>query len=184
MTDRRRLRRSSAAGFVAVMGLIILGVVAYLLFGTSGPSEADRRAVEAYREAIRPFAVDGGRIVVTGMRPGLTDLSSGKVGGAEFRRMAGGWRGEMTRVRAGFASAKPPTAALKRAAALFDESLVGYLRAIDAFVAASSKTGKELEAAITAAVPVAENADKVYDRASDLVKAEFRRVGLPEPSTI
>ena len=86
-------------------------------------------------------------------------------------------------MRDGFKAVVPPPR-LRAAADLFDQSLAGYLDAIDAFVAASVKTGEALKAAITAAVPIAERADKTYDRAKSLLDVERKRVGLPSSVTV
>jgi hypothetical protein len=158
-------------------------VAAALLAACGGSGAAERAAVRRYIETLRPLAKDGGRVVVEGVRPGLSDIERGRVTGAVFRSRAQAWRSEMERVQTGFA-ATPPPARLKPAAALFDESLRGYIAAIDRFVMASYKTGDALKAAITAAVPTAEQADKTYDRAIALVNAERKRVGLPDSVTL
>ena len=57
----------------------------------------------------------------------------------------------------------------------YDLALRQYEEAIDGFVAASRHPPNELAAAITAAVPTAERADRTYDRADALVKAALGR---------
>lgn len=145
---------------------------------------ADREEVRAYAEAIAPLAREGGRIAVLGIRQGLGALVFGDVGPEEFRRQAAGWRQGMSRVRESFA-AVPAPGSLAAVAAEFDRALATYLRAIDAFVEASRAPRDAIPDAIEAAVPIAEEADRIYDRASAMLDAERRRVGLPvdeEPS--
>jgi hypothetical protein len=162
-----------------VKGLVLLVLV--LVVACSHVNAAERNAIKAYADGIHPAAVDGGRIVQDGIKPGLRDLENGSKAPADFRSSAAAWRRDMEDVRRRFAAvAAPPGLALAKS--LFDQSLGDYLRAIDAFVAASLQPKSKLQAAITAAVPIAEKADKTYDRASTALKAEMQRVGLPVPS--
>ncbi|MCA1833971.1 MAG: hypothetical protein ABR548_04340 [Actinomycetota bacterium] len=144
-----------------------------------GASAGERIGVRTYVETIKPLAKEGGRVVIEGVRPGLSDLVNGRITGETFRSQAKGWRGELEQVRVGFAAAKIPDK-LARAAQLFDTSLRGYVAAIDAFVAASFSVGEPLKTAIKSAVPLAERADKTYDEATAILEKERKRVGLAD----
>lgn len=172
---RRRTKRALAA-VLAGAAIAAVPVIVIALFVGNGPSPAERRAVVAYNDAIRPLAMEGGRIVILGIRPGIRDLQAGRVSPEAFRSEAEGWRRGMERVRLGFAAVPAPKS-LRRAAALFDQSLREYVGAIDAFVAASLSSSGELARALAEAIPIAERADATFDHAKALLKAELERVG-------
>jgi hypothetical protein len=178
---RGRRRQLSLASLLVVV--VVAGVVLVPRLFDRGPSTAaERRAVNAYVAAVRPAARRGGQVVVEGIRPRLSDLELGQVDADQFRLETSRWKTEMEQARRAFAVAPVPTR-LKPAAALYDRALRTYLQAIDAFVAASYQPrGAQLDAAMAAAVKVAESADKLYDRAGRLVAAEQRRVGDRGPA--
>ena len=154
------------------------------LYAVSTVAESDdtdaraRAETAAYAKAIEPLQKDGGRVVFSGVRHGLTSLALGELTPEAFREQAVTWKADLERVRAAFATREPPTR-LRDAADLFDRALAQYLAVIDRFVAVSHTPKAELSAAITAAVPIAELADRTYDRADAMVQAELRRLGLP-----
>jgi hypothetical protein len=168
-----------AAG-VALAGLatVALLMVSLVAGSTDHPATSlrQRNAIAAYAAAIDPLVKAGGRIVVEGVKPGVTDLRTGRMSAADFRARASAWRTDMAQVRQKV-SALPHPGTLDDAAALFDVALRRYGDAIDAFVTASDQT--PLATAITAAVPVAEDADRIYDRADALVQRALAQVGLP-----
>lgn len=172
---RRRTKRALAAA-LAGAAVAAVPVIVIALFVDRGPSPTERRAVVAYNDVVRPLGVDGGRIVILGIRAGIRDLQAGRVTPQAFRSEAEGWRRGMERVRLGFAAVPVPRS-LRRAAALFDQSLREYVRAIDAFVAASFSSGDDLARALAEAIPIAERADATFDHAKALLKAELERVG-------
>lgn len=145
----------------------------------SRQSPADEaRAVRDYADAITPIVFDGGRVVATGIRPRLAELSLGDVTPEQFEAEADGWRASLGQVRTRL-GAVPVPARLREAARLYDLALRQYVEAIDAFVDASAQPPEQVAAAITAAVPVAERADRTYDRADALVQRELARLHLP-----
>lgn len=160
---------------LCLVAILALGYTA----ACSRVSPSERLAIDAYTTAIQPHAREGGRIVVQLIRPALGDLEAGRTTAEDFRAQAASWKQQVQRVREGFASAPVPSS-LRETAKLFDESLRGYVNAIDAFVQASFKTGDELKSAVTAVVPIAERADQTYDRAVALLRKERKRAGLPE----
>lgn len=160
--------------------IVRLLVLVAVLAGSSCDSDGgDRDGVLAYARAIKPLAQEGGRVVQTGIKPGIGELQRGEIAPQAFRDRAATWRRQMENVRGQFAAVSAP-ASLADVRRLFDESLRGYIEAIDAFVLASSRPKAEIGAAISAAVPTAENADRVYDRATEALKSHLRRVGLNE----
>jgi len=68
---------------------------------------------------------------------------------------------------------------LRPAADLYERAYREYEAALDAFVQASFSPKDQLRAAVEGAIPLAEKADKTWDRALALVQAELRRLGLP-----
>ena len=169
--NRSRGRRG--AWWLAAAVVVALAVVlTFIAFRGSG--DDDRLSVKAYGAAIRPHLLDGGRIAAEDMRPGLADLEFHRVTPERFREEAAAWRRGMERVRQALARLRPPHN-LERAASLYDLALRQYEEAIDGFVVASREPPSELAAAITAAVPTAERADRTYDRADALVKAALGR---------
>ena len=156
-----------------------MAVSFWLTSGGSGRS-ADQRAVAAYVAAIHPWIEEGGSVVAEGVKPRLADLDFGAVTPSEFRAEAVGWKAELERVRTGLDRVSAP-AILRPAALLYDRALLRYEAAVDAFVAASYAPPSGIKAAVTAAVPTANRADAIYDRADAIVRAAQRRFGLPTP---
>ncbi|MHB8468038.1 MAG: hypothetical protein ACYDD7_24745, partial [Acidimicrobiales bacterium] len=116
------------------------------------------------------------------IRPRLADLERHKVTPEDFRSEAVAWRTELETVRGRWGRIRAP-GSLARAGHLYDLALRQYEVAVDAFVAASSEPSVRIDAAVTAAVPTAERADRTYDQADALVNAEARAAGIapPEP---
>lgn len=172
----RSRRRRTLAIVSGALATAVPVVVIALLIGGRGPTPEERRAVIAYNDAVVPHAEEGGRIVVLGMQPGQRDLDAGRVTPEAFREQAEAWRRGLERARLAFAQVPAP-ARLATAAKLFDESLGLYLEAVDAFLAASFETGPDRAAALESARQIARRADRTFDRAKALLKAELRRVG-------
>lgn len=158
---------------VPVLLALVVGLV-----GRPDTVTDDRPGTAAYANAITPIQKDGGRLVYEGVRTSVASLFRGELAPADFRARAGAWKADLERVRLQLAAQQPP-ARLKPAAELFDRALRQYRAAIDGFVTASRAPAARLQAALTAAVPAAERADRTYDRADALVQRELRRLGLP-----
>ncbi|MGH2830552.1 MAG: hypothetical protein ACRDJM_08705 [Actinomycetota bacterium] len=171
-------------GFVAG-GLVLLlagGLVATLLFSRGASDRAaERRAVKAYVDAVRPAGVEGGRIVQQEIKPLLTDLRQGQVTPQQFRTEAEGWLRRFRVIRRTFAESPHP-ARLNQAASLYAEAMNGYVAAVQAWIVASAKPAQAARnAAIAEAASIAEEADDAYDRARAALEREMRRVGLRVP---
>jgi hypothetical protein len=163
----------------------VIGAIAVAVGRHGTDPTAERRKVQAYADAIRPILKEGGRVVVEEIRPRLADIELGQVTPEQFRLEAGGWHDAMGRLRVRLRKVPVPSSSgLRQAALLYDLALSQYQAAIDGFAAASRKPKAELKAAISAAVPLAERADRTYDRADALLNAALRRVGLPTASTL
>jgi hypothetical protein len=149
--------------------------------GSSDASEGATERAQAYASAVDLLAKEAGRLVVEEIRPRLTDLREGHVTPAQFRTESDLWRIKFEATRSAL-DRLHPTPELERAARLFDEAFRQYGAAMIAFSNASRQP--DLAAAITAAVPLAERADRTYDRADALVQAELRRLGVPTSPTL
>ena len=131
----------------------------------------DRAALASrYAAAVKPFLLDGSRLVAVDVRPGVGDLEFHEVTPEDYRSRAASWKQQLERIRRQVAGVRPPSF-LRDAAAQYDASLRQYLAAIDAFVVASYAPSDGLAAAITRAVPAAQQADATYDRAEAMVQA-------------
>jgi hypothetical protein len=168
----RRVKTSS-------IGRAVVGA-ALVLASACGPNAAETKAVLQYAHTIKPLAVEGGRVIQTGIKAGLGEMFRGEITPAVFRERAATWRRQMEKVRNDFASAVAPPR-LNEAKRLYDDSLAGYVRAIDAFVVASTRPTKaQRDQAISQATPIAEQSDKTFDRATAELKRQLRAVGLDE----
>jgi adenylate cyclase len=136
--------------------------------------------VRAYAAGVDLLAKEAGRMVVEEIKPRLTDLRQGKVTPQQFRLEAELWRAKFEATRIAVEQLRP-TAALQRANELFDETFRQYAAAMVAFAKASE--ARDIDAAIVKAIPLAEKADRTYDRADGIVQAELRRLKLPTRPT-
>jgi hypothetical protein len=147
----------------------------------SGGSVNATDRVEAYASAVDVLAKEAGRLVVEEIRPRLTDLREGRVTPEQFRIEAAFWRTRFDATRGALDELRA-TPALEEANRLFAIAFRQYAAAVTAFSNASRQP--DLAAAIADAVPLAERADRTYDRADAIVQAELRRLGLPTRPTI
>jgi hypothetical protein len=164
-----------------VVLFVALTVLSAACRGGSADSETTTDRVQAYASAVDVLAKEAGRLVVEEIRPRLTDLREGGVTPEQFRTEATLWRTKFEATRSAVAQLHP-TPRLERAAGLFDDAFRQYAAAMIALSEASRQP--DLAAAIAEAVPLAERADRTYDRADAVVQAELRRLGLPTASTL
>jgi hypothetical protein len=167
-----------------LLAVVALAVASSACAGSGGPKEnaaASAARVRAYASAVDLLAKDAGRIVVEEIKPRLTDLREGKVTPEQFRSEAALWRTKFEATRDALNQLRP-TPALRRANELFDTAFRQYAEAMTAFSEASRKP--DVGAAITQAIPLAERADRTYDRADAIVQKELRRLALPTRPTI
>lgn len=171
---KQRLLGFGLLGLFAAGG-ISLGVSLYVT------RDASAEAVRAYADAISPFRKEGGSIIGTGLRPRIADLELGRVRPEQFRNEALGWLTGLRRVRAQIAAVPIPRG-LGDVAAGIDRALGRYLETIDAFVRASNAIpGRPIEEAIDVASRIGEDADRMYDVATDELDALVARLGAREP---
>ena len=168
-----------------VTGVLIAACVGVLVWAVAFRSEpesldAQRNAVAAYRAGPVQTLIDNvGAMVVDEIKPSLPDLVYNKITPQDFQNYAVGWHARIDRARQTFDACSAPSK-LRPAAKLYDQSMVQYVQAVDAFSAASKRPQPEISDAISASTHIAEAADKTYDRADAMVKAELKRLGLPE----
>ena len=174
------------------MAAILLGVT-MLASACSGGDEDDGAEaapsaeavadLQRYSAAVDLLAKDAGRMVVEEIRPRLSDLREGRITPEQFRTEADYWRVRMEAARVAVAKLRPADGLIE-AAELFETAFRQYVDAIVAFSAASRRPTPELTGAISAAIPLAEKADKTYDEADALVQAALARHGLPTRPTL
>lgn len=160
-----------------VLVLVVVTAVssACVTGGGSSDVSSSPEQVEAYASAVDLLAKEAGRLVVEEIRPRLTDLREGRVAPEQFRAEAQAWRTRFEATRTALERLQP-TPGLRDAGRLLDTAFRQYAAAMTAFAEASRQP--DLAAAITKAVPLAERADRTYDRADAIVQAELRRLGL------
>lgn len=180
---------------LVLVGLVVAGVVALFVrtvVGTGGggdtptpttASRADRQALVDYEEALDPLAYEAGRVVVQGLRAGLSDLSLGEAEPARVGEMARGWRNELVNLRRQMADLEHPEA-VAGAVELFDRGMAGYVATADALIEAAALDGAEREAALDRVVELGERADDVWDRGRDTLLERRRAMGIKRPSPL
>lgn len=145
--------------------------------------EAERRVIQTYAEKIKELSVEGGRLLQEDVKPRITDLRDGTVTVQQFQREAENW----IRIYEDLARRFEAVSRVKRldpVADLYDEALRTYVEAFRAFLAASRLgTQRARNDAITEAVPIAEKADQIFDRARDALSDVMRTAGL-EPISL
>lgn len=149
----------------------------------SGEQAEQRRALVAYEEAIDPITKEGGRIVVEGLRPGITDIRDGTFSDEQLVTMAEGWRNQMRAVRRDLLAVKAP-GFLDEAVRLYEKALDGYVRTAEKLLAAARATGEERQRLVDEVAPLGEAADDVYDRAGAVIDRHRRRLGLEPTETL
>lgn len=143
---------------------------------------AERRVVEAYAETIKELSFEGGRILQEEVKPRITDLRDGSVTVEQFQREAENWIRLYEDLGKRFDDVER-VPRLDAAAALYRQAMATYADAFRAFLAASKRpTRQERNDAITAAVPTAEKADDIFDRARAELERVMRQAGLDPAS--
>lgn len=177
-------RRRVAIGAPILALLVAAGIAGLVVGNAKANRRAERRAVQDYYATIQPLAFEGGRIVQQEVKPRITDFREGLVRVQQFQDEADNWIRQFRRIRREFADAPHP-ARLDRAAALYDQALERYIAAFEAFRAAAGlATHPDRVEAISAAVPIAEEADDLYDRARDALSAVMRDLDLEPPADL
>ncbi|HVL91480.1 MAG TPA: hypothetical protein VM841_14730 [Actinomycetota bacterium] len=179
----RKRRRRIVRIVVAV--IVIAGVVAAIVVPRSRASRrAERAAVQTYAQVVKDLSFEGGRILQQEVKPRITDLREGVVSPEQFRREADNWIRLYQNLRKSFADAGPPER-LATAARLYDDAFVAYIEAFEAFREASRlDTPEARNEAITEAVPIAERADQIFDRARGELGEQMRALGLTPPGDL
>lgn len=174
---RKRGRLSAAAALAGTAGLAAL----VILIAVSRGSDAETAGVRSYAEAIKPLAFEGGRIVQQGLKPALVDLREGRTTAEAFIARATAWKDQFIQIRQDVAAIPHPEH-LDRIAETYDAALAAYAEAIDAFTAAARlKDTAARDKALNAGADAAERADKIYDRARELLAKKLSQAGL-DPS--
>lgn len=173
-TNRRRL----LAGLAPFL-LIAVGIGAARLIGADGgTSPAERDAVVRYQEAVHPITVEWGKIEILGMRPAIGDLR--EEGGVPAETIAGEarhWQATLATLREQLAAVEAPLP-LRRAAALFDESIVLYIDAARNFERAASSTGDAQVRGIEDGIAKVREGTQRFNQAAVQLQDARRQVGL------
>jgi hypothetical protein len=160
---------------------VAAGLLAFLGGGGSA-NKADRKKLLAYEAKLVPLVKNWGKIEIDGMRPAIADLASGpgntSVPPEAIAGEARAWQEGLTQIRADMTKLTPP-ASLKRAAELFDQSIVKYLAAAKSFEQAASSTGEAQKKGIEAGSRQAGDGATIYNDASLLLQRARHKVGLP-----
>ena len=180
----KRKSRNRPIAIVVGIAVVAAAVWGVLVLRRNAGRTADRAAVAAYADTVKELSFEGGRLLQTEIKPRVTDLREGDVTPEQFGREADNWIGLYQDIRSRFADATHPKR-LDEAARLYDEAFATYIEAFEAFLDASRlATQAERNDAITDAVPIAERADKIFDRARDELEGQMRIVGLDPPSDL
>lgn len=159
--------------------LIAVGVgAARLLGGGDGASPAARDAVVRYQEAVHPITVEWGKIEILGMRPAIGDLR--EEGGVPAETIAGEarhWQATLSSLREQLRAVEAPLR-LRRAAVLFDESIVLYIDAARIFERAASSTGEEQARGIEDGIAKVRQGTQRFNQAAVQLQDARRQVGL------
>ncbi|MDQ3758270.1 MAG: hypothetical protein M3394_10525 [Actinomycetota bacterium] len=180
MTPTTKRWAVRAAGVATVVAAAV--VPAGLIFADSRADDSRREAVLAYEKAILPIVSEWGRIEVQGMRPAISDLRTDGEGVPPDAIVteAQAWQSALQGIRRRLAEQRPPSS-LRPAARLFDQAVVRYLEAAEAFEQAARATGDAREAGIADGIDRVREGSRLYNEASMDLQAARRRAGL-EPT--
>jgi hypothetical protein len=174
---RRGRSRRAAIGIVAL--LLAAGAVTAGLVLNRG-SDLRAPTIERYQKAMLPLVTEWGKIEIQGMRPAISDLSSGEgVPASLIGGEARAWQGGLTDLRAKIQKVAAPKQ-LAQASALFDQSIAKYLDAAVTFEhAADGPEGDARTKAIDQGIKLASDGAAIYNRASLIIQSARHRAGLP-----
>lgn len=154
----------------------------------SGSERLTVQELTAYQQAIASPLREGGATVQLQIKPRLTDLDKGTVAPDVVVVESASWVRQLTRVRTAVAAAAAPPQ-LAGASRLFDEALVGYIRAATLFGKAAAAPPADRPELLRRGIEVATAADKTYDEASRILQRLRRQLGMgrtsefPDPDT-
>lgn len=189
MTSRLRAPRRGALalGVAALLLAYLVPAVAEQVRGREpvhvAPATTAAELV-AYEDALAPVVKDWGSIEILGMRPAIADLRAGTdLGRPELVAVqARAWRAALALDRRKLVELRAP-GALRQTRDLLLDSMDRYLAATASFLAATAAQGVERERFIDAGIRHAKDGAQVYDRASALLQAARREVGLGPSQT-
>src|SRR5581483_4949519 len=166
---------------VAAVALVAAAVTAGLVLNRGDQLRAP--TIERYQKAMLPLVTEWGKIEIQGMRPAISDLSSGEgvpasLIGGEARAWQSGLKDLRTKIRKVAAPKQ-----LAQASALFDQAIVKYLDAAVIFEhAADGPEGDARSKAIDDGIKQASDGAAIYNRASLVIQSARRHAGLgPTP---
>src|SRR4051812_13592070 len=160
----RSLRLGAVAGIAA--GLAALLTVALISSRTSsGPDLASRQsAVTTWEDTVHPLLTNGGQVVALGPRTAVAALTQQTMTDAEMHGKATGWVRRLSELRAQIAAVQPP-ASLRKAHALRDTAMAGYVTASRDLLDATAATGARRTQLLSDAAAAGKAADHNYDLA-------------------
>lgn len=189
------MRSGPSPVVLTLVGLAVGGLTAVFVIAATGdggesepttttdPFADDRAALTAYEEKIDPLAEEGGRIVVQGLRPAITNIREGDFTDEELVTMQEGQLQEMRNVWKQFQAVKPPKF-LQEAQDLFEKSLDGYVRAAQKLLDAARAGGDERQRLVDEVAPIGDASDDVYDQALEILNRERERLGMEGESRL
>lgn len=175
------IRRLSARS-VGLAAVVLAVAVATILVIGRGGSGLSRKQVLTYHEKLLPLVTEWGKIEIQGMRPAIADLDSGE--GVPAEMIAGearAWTEGLEELREKIRRLPAP-GSLGRANRLFDESIVFYIDAARTFERAALGPAQDRAKGVDKGVHQASEGARVYNKASMVLQAARRSVGLPTSS--
>ena len=171
----RPSRMPAVVGSVLALLFVALGVAGLVNDHRDNQHQAQVDAVTAYEKAVTGPAREGGFVIEQGMKPAVQRLGAGQPDTATFQAL--GWVDQLEQVRGRFAAVRPPHG-LQAFAKGIDQALVMYEDAARTIGAAAISSGDARTKLLGDAVAKARAADQQYDRASGVLQARRRQLGM------
>lgn len=165
------MTRARWAALLLVLVAVAATVAVVLWPRDDSRDDAQRRAAAtAYADALKPILSDGGKVIVLGIRPALTDYSLGKNRPGQLEREAEAWDSALAGIEDRVAGVAAP-AFLEPAKAKYLESLAKYRELARRLGAAATVPKAQRDVVVTEVAAIGTAADKIYDEAEAMVAA-------------
>lgn len=163
------MRRARWVALVlVVVAAVTAGGVAWFV-RDRGASAAERRAQAThYADALRPILTDGGRVIVLGIKPALTDYTLGKNHPGVLEQESAAWDTALAAIEDRVEAVVAPEF-LAAAKAKYLAALARYRELARRIGAAAAVPKDQRSAVVKEVATIGDEADRIYDEAEALV---------------
>jgi len=162
-----RWLRWVALGAVTALAAVI-AMVAVSGDGSDGAGERRQVAREAasYKKQLKPLTDTGANVVISGLKPGFTDIREERYPAPVLTGMTDAWISDLEAVRDGIRALEHRDV-LGSTHNLYLRALDGYVRVAMTLREAVAASGEDRQALLGKAASLGRGADRTYDRAED-----------------